>query len=280
MDISADLHTHSNASDGDLSPLELVTLAASRDLSTLALTDHDTLSGIQEAVRASTSHSLAIIPGIEISAEYGQGMLHILGYFSRYPQGLEESLQRVQEARRERIPKIIARLNASGIPLGEADVWKQARGAQVGRPHIAKALLQKGYVRTFDEAFEELLGRGKKAYVPKEKMSWQKAVDLVRIHGGLPVLAHPSTLGLDGHALATFLHEMATSGLAGIEAYYPEHSPDQVSLYLSLASDLDLVITGGTDFHGTARNHLFPGDHGLDDTLLEKFLRRLQTDEA
>jgi len=277
LHIVADLHTHSSISDGNLSPLELVALAASKGLTALALTDHDTLAGLHLALRSAESCTLRIIPGVEISAEYEPGMLHVLGYFPSYPQGLESALEQVQRARRERIPRIITRLNNIGMPITEAEVLQGARGAMAGRPHIARILVKKGYVKTYDEAFDGYLGTGKAAYVPKVKLTWEKTIHLIREHGGLPVLAHPYTLGLERGDLLSFTARLCAAGLAGIEVHYPEHTPDQISLYSDIASELNLVITGGSDFHGPERNSCMPGDFGIDAGLLDLFCKHLMT---
>jgi predicted metal-dependent phosphoesterase TrpH len=275
LQVCADLHTHSNASDGDLSPEAIVTQAASIGLSAIALTDHDTLSGVPRALNLMHEHGIKVIAGVEIGADYEPGMLHLLGYFKTYPDGLEVALKEVQTARKERIPKVIARLNALGCMLTEEEVMTEAGQAQVGRPHIAKALLKKGYVRSFDEAFDEYLGKGKKAYVPKEKMTWQKAISLLLRYGGLSVLAHPYTLSLSAKEEEGFIQVLKEAGLAGLEVHYPEHTPELTERYASLASRLGLMVTGGTDFHGPYRNGLSLGDYGLDKGLYSIFLSLL-----
>ena len=276
MEVTADLHTHSTASDGDFSPIQLVELAATKGLRAISLTDHDTLKGIPLALESGGRHAVHVIAGVEISAEYDPGMLHVLGYFPSYPGGLEDALTRVQTARRERVPRVVKKLNDLGIMLTEADIMEFAGDAQIGRPHIAKALLKKGYVHTFDEAFDEFLGKGKKAYVPKEKMTWEKAIGLIREHAGLPVLAHPCTLHLAEVDLKPFINGLRKSGLVGIEALYPDHTPEDTSLYLRMAQDLGLIITGGTDFHGTEYKAVSLGDFGIDSTFFEIFCTRLK----
>jgi 3',5'-nucleoside bisphosphate phosphatase len=249
--------------------------AASRGIAAIALTDHDTLSGVPGVFHLQDAHGLKVIAGIEISAEYDPGVLHILGYFPAYPDGLESALKQVQEARAQRIPKIIERLNALGFMLTEEDIKTDAAAAQIGRPHIAKALLKKGYVRSFDEAFDKYLGIGRKAYVPKEKMTWEKIIALIMHHGGLPVLAHPCTLSLGAQEEEAFINNLEKAGLAGLEVYYPDHTPEKTAHYENLASRLGLMVTGGTDYHGPVRNGLSIGDYGIDKELLELFLKRL-----
>jgi 3',5'-nucleoside bisphosphate phosphatase len=276
LQVTADLHTHSSASDGDLNPGQLVKLAASKGLTAISLTDHDTLTGIPMALESGSSHAVDVITGVEISAEYEPGMLHILGYFPVFPDGMEVDLERVQAARRERIPRIVRKLNDLGIMLTEEDIIELAGEAQIGRPHIAKVLLNNGYVRSFDEAFDEYLGKGKKAYVPKEKMTCEKAIGLIRNYRGLPVLAHPYTLHLADAALKSFIKDLRQWGLVGIEVYYPDHTPDDTSRYLHMAQELGLLITGGSDFHGADRKTVSLGDHGIDSTLLGSFREHLK----
>jgi 3',5'-nucleoside bisphosphate phosphatase len=275
LQVCADLHTHSNASDGDLSPEALIMQAATRGLTAIALTDHDTLSGVPQALNLRRDHGLKVIPGVEISADYEPGMLHILGYFPSYPDGIEIALREVQATRKERIPKVIAKLNALGCMLTEEDVMNGAGMSQIGRPHIAKAMLKKGYVQSFDEAFDTYIGKGKKAYVPKDKMTWKKAMSLIIRYGGLPVLAHPSTLSLNTWEAETFIIGLKEAGLAGVEVYYPDHTCQEIACYTSLATRLDLLITGGTDYHGPHRNGFSLGDYGLDKELLTIFLKGL-----
>jgi hypothetical protein len=275
LDIIADLHIHSTASDGELEPDRLVSLAVSKGLAAVSVTDHDTFAGIASAAESGNRHAIRVIPGVEISAEYEPGMLHILGYFPTYPAGMEYALAEVQKARRDRFPRIVKKLNELGIGLTEEDVVHVAGDAQIGRPHIAKALLKNGYVGSFDEAFDKYLSKGKKAYVPKEKMSWKDAVGLIRHHGGLPVLAHPLTLNLSEADLRAFIGEMKLMGLAGIEAHYPDHALAHTVLYMRIALDSGLIVTGGTDFHGPSRNAVNIGDKGIDSSLLKIFLDEL-----
>jgi predicted metal-dependent phosphoesterase TrpH len=273
--VTADLHTHSTASDGEFSPSDLVRLAVSRRMKAVSLTDHDTLKGIPGALEEGERLGIRVIPGIEIGAGFEPGKLHILGFFPEYPAEMEKELDVMQQARVVRVPRIIRKLNELGIMLTREDVVETAGDSQIGRPHIARALLKKGFVRTFDEAFDTYLRRGKKAYVPNEKVSWQDALRLIRLHGGLPVLAHPYTLNLSNEGLADLLREMKHAGLAGMEVFYPDHTPEQTAVYERLALRSGLLITGGTDFHGPLRNAVPVGDYGIDEERLEIFLDRL-----
>jgi hypothetical protein len=273
MQVHADLHAHTNASDGDLSPLELVALAKEKKLSALGITDHDTLMGVGEGLEAGGMYGIHIIPGVEISAIYDPGTLHILGYFRGYPVGLEMDLEYVQKGRSDRFPKIIEKLNAMGLKITLTDVTEIAGGAQIGRPHIAKALMKKGYVKDFDEAFDNYLAKGKPGYVEKKKLTCEKATMLINRHGGVPVLAHPFTLKLGDDDLKHFTLHLKQYGLMGIEVYYPEHTREQTRLYKSIAKALDLILTGGTDYHGSDRNGASLGDTGVDRGTLMTLLK-------
>jgi len=247
-----DLHTHSTASDGSLSPRELVRLAQERGLVAIALTDHDTIEGLPEAVAAGTEFGVEVIPGVEISARHPLGSMHILGYFLDYEsERLAASLAVLQQARADRNPQIVAKLNALGIPLTVERVAAISGGGQVGRPHIARALYEGGYVRSLQEAFDIYLGNRGKAYVSKFRFPPAEALAMIREARGVPVLAHPFTLGLHTpETLGPLLEELKVQGLAGLECYYPEHSPQQEAFYLNAARELGLLITGGSDFHG------------------------------
>ena len=247
-----DLHTHSTASDGSFTPAEVVRLAAARGLRAIALTDHDTIDGVAAAVAAGQALSVEVIPGVEISALFPGGSMHVLGYFVDYHNGrLDERLAVLKKARADRNPQIIAKLNALGVKITMAQVEQISGGGQVGRPHIARALLEHGYVRDIQEGFDRYLGNGAPAHVHKFRFPQKEAIAMIRQAQGIPVLAHPFTLGLgSAYALRNQLQDLKKLGLAGIEVYYSEHTPEQEALYLKLARELDMLITGGSDFHG------------------------------
>ena len=271
----ADLHVHTRASDGDLSPGEIVRLAGKRELLAVAITDHDTTIGALEGLQAGSELNVNVIPGIEISAVYNPGTLHMLGYFGRFPSDLEDDLERIQKGRLVRFPKIIERLNSLGLDVSIEDVSRIAGDAQIGRPHIAKALINKGYVKDFDDAFEKYLGKGKPAYVEKEKLTWEEAIALIKRHSGISVLAHPFTLELKGRDLKNLVFSMKEAGLSGIEVYYPEHTPEQIKLYKAIALKEGLILTGGSDFHTPDRGASI-GDCGIGEDNLKILLNNLK----
>ena len=245
-------------------PGEIVSKAASIGLGAVAITDHDTINGVPEAIRIGRETGIRVIAGVEISAVYNPGTMHILGYFQTLPDGFEKELQSVQAGRRKRLPKIIEKLNILGFTITRDDVSSIAGDAQIGRLHIAKALIEKGYVKDFKTAFSRYLAKGKPAYVEKEKMSIARSLSLIHEYGGLPVLAHPFTLELEAYELKLLVKQLKEAGLAGMEVFYPEHTKAQKKLYTTIARDLDLFMTGGTDYHGPGRNSISVGDFGID----------------
>jgi predicted metal-dependent phosphoesterase TrpH len=243
-----DLHIHSSASDGRLSPEEVVGESVRRGLSVIALTDHDTVSGVAPALAAARVFpELTVIPGVELSTDVPQGEVHILGYFIDYNDGeLLARLERMRNSRRERAQAMIAKLRDLGVSIDWSRVQEVAGEGSVGRPHLAQAMLEKGYVASLREAFDSYLGRGGPAYVERRKLTPAAAVELVLRVKGLPVLAHPLTVS-DPEALVI---ELKAAGLVGIEAYYKDYSAADIGELLSLAERHHLVVTGGSDYHG------------------------------
>lgn len=257
-----DLHTHSTASDGSYRPAEVVRLAKEAGLKAIALTDHDTTDGLAEALAAGDELGVEVIPGVEISTRHAGDTMHILGYFLDFHSGkLEERLAVLQQARKDRNPKIVAKLNALGIPITMQQVVGVSGGGQVGRPHIARALMEGGYVANLQQAFDIYLKNGGKAYVQKFRFPLREALDMIRQAQGVPVLAHPFTLALgSAGAIRELLQDLKANGLAGIEVFYADHSPEQEALYLRLARDLGLLVTGGSDFHGANKPEVTLGN--------------------
>jgi predicted metal-dependent phosphoesterase TrpH len=257
-----DLHAHSTASDGTVSPAGICSLAAERSLAAFALTDHDTLDGIPEALGASGGAVCGMpvfVSGVELSVNLVAGSsAHLLGYFPSAgaealcdrSSPLGRALERVRQARNKRNPAILERLGSLGFQIREEEVTSLAGGDVVGRPHIAQAMLNRGFVGSTREAFDRFLARGRPAYVERERLGETEALDLIRGAGGLPVLAHPGLLGREREALRSLIRSMRERGLGGVEAYYPRHSAELSAYLVELCSAEGLVVTGGTDFHG------------------------------
>jgi len=250
-----DLHAHSTFSDGSLHPAELIQLAVRTGLRAVALTDHDSTAGLpafREAARAAPDGFTAV-PGVELSADVQPGTMHILGYFidARRP-ALQRALERIRKSRDERNERMIEILRRRGMDLTMADVRACAGEHVVGRPHIAAAMLAKGCARSKADAFQRFLGKGCCAYVDRYRLAPADCVRLVRAAGGVAVLAHPLTLRLPPRRLRAAVRDLADAGLGGIEVYYPEHTPALRKQYLTLAEEFDLVVTGGSDYHGDA----------------------------
>ncbi len=253
-----DLHLHTTASDGVLSPSEIVRYAKAKGLQAIAITDHDTIDGCEEGLSEGERIGFEVIPGIEISAEYSPGSMHILGFFLdiHHPL-LNERLEYLQKARAERNPKMVAKLNQLGMEVTYEEVLKASGGGQVGRPHFANVLLEKKYVRNFQEAFERFLKKGAPAYVDKFRFTSKEALHFIHEAGGMAVLAHPNTLGVKRYSeLEKLALQLVDEGLKGIEVYYPEHSAVEVAQYKNLADRYSLLSTGGTDYHGIEKNGL------------------------
>lgn len=256
--VKIDLHIHSTASDGTLSPLEILNLAQSLNLGAISITDHDTIDGTKEALTIGIPPSLKFLTGVEISAYSPPsfsfpGSFHVLGYAINVDDSvLNQVLVTLQEARKNRNPRIIELLNRMGIELSLSEIRKEIGECQLGRPHIAKQMIKKGFVQSISEAFDKYLAKGKPAYVDKYRVDCDRAIEVILNAGGIPVLAHPVLLKIKNddvlEKLITSLKEM---GLKGIEAYYPEHTPDLIARYTEIANRHGLLITGGTDFHGS-----------------------------
>ena len=243
-----DLHIHSTASDGRLSPTEAVRKSAEAGLTVIALADHDTVDGIAPALEeAKTYPRLKVIPCVEISTDVPTGEVHILGYFIDYTHPeLEATLRRMRNSRQERAQGMIAKLGNLGLPIEWERVKKIAGSGSIGRPHLAQAMLEKGYITSIKEAFTMYIGWGGPAYVEREKMTPKEAVELILQANGLPVLAHPLTIN-DPEAMVI---ELKASGLVGIEAYYAGCTAEEIIRLVNLADRYGLIVTGGSDYHG------------------------------
>lgn len=247
-----DLHMHTIHSDGTLTPTELVTRAKSRELSCIALTDHDTVSGVREAQSAGKKHGVEVIAGVEVSVIFEPGTMHVLGYFIDIEnKKLLKGLESIQEARRQRNPKIIECLNQLGMDITLEEVEKASGGDQVGRPHFAKVMVAKGYVKSPEEAFKKYLGKGCPAYIDKRKVTSKEAIQMIREAGGVASLAHPKQLKVpQGEVFEVEIKKLADEGLSGVEVYSSCQSPAEAAYYKKIANRFGLTVTGGSDFHG------------------------------
>jgi hypothetical protein len=257
-----DLHTHSTASDGTLRAAEVVARADAANLAALALTDHDTTSGLAEARAASAARpGLRFVPGVEVSARYSPGTMHILGLgIDENSEALRNLLAGFIDARDQRNPRILARLHELGIDMGMEDVQAAAESFEPGRPHvigrmhIAEAMRVKGHAASIQDAFARYLSNGGAAFVDKERLEPQEVIQGIIAGGGVAVLAHPVHLEIgDGQELEDYVRRLAGWGLGGVEVYHSDHSDQQTRRYLDLARRLGLMVTGGSDFHGSAK---------------------------
>jgi len=252
-----DLHVHSTASDGTLTPAEIIELAHQTHLAAIAITDHDTLKGVREALATPIPTGLRFLTGIEISTSPPlsfsiSGSIHMLGYGIRVDDSaLNDALGKMLDSRNNRNPRIIAKLNALGVAITDDDVRKEAGDSQLGRPHIASCLVKNGDAVDIQDAFDRYLGTGKPAYVNRYRIPAAQVISLIRAAGGIPVLAHPELYGLpDFGAIRELVNVLAKDGMMGLEVYYPEHTVEVTNHMADLARESGLLMTGGTDFHG------------------------------
>ncbi len=261
-----DLHIHSTASDGSFTPTEIINMAISKSINAIAITDHDTIDGVKEVIEAGIPHNLEFITGLEISAQplpgYGDdGSIHILGYgFSIYDRQINITLEKLREARANRNPLILERLQQLGFALTMDEVIAISGSGQIGRPHIAKAMVEKGYASSFDDAFDRYLGKGKPAYIDKFRLSCMDAIKIITEAGGVPVLAHPGLIKIDNpsypnryYPIEYFISQLIGMGLMGIEVFHTDHCEEQSRYFAKLAQKKGLLMTGGSDFHGTMK---------------------------
>jgi len=239
-----DLHIHSTASDGEYAPAEIVGMACSLGLEIIAITDHDTVGGIDEAMEAAQRSGLDFIPGVEINAESKDESIHILGYYIDHRnESLLAELTKLSHSREWRARRVLEELAALGMPLKWDRLLEISGGSLIGRPHIAEAMVEQGYVSTIREAFDDYLGRGMPGYVQRPRLAPEEAIDLILSAGGVPVLAHP--LGV-----LHLLPGLLGAGLAGLETYYSGYSVEDIRVIASEARRHGLITTGGSDYHG------------------------------
>ena len=253
-----DFHTHSTASDGDLTPTELAAGAARAGLTGLALTDHDTVDGLEEFLEAARTRGLIAVGGVEISLEH-PGTMHLLGYNVAGGPAVPAALSRLKAFRLERNRAMHAKLVQLGYDLDWEELSAKSGGGQLGRPHFAALLIEKGYFAAWEEVFDQLLGKGRPGYIDKKRFSPEEGLAVIRGAGWAPVLAHPVTLGLTPAQWPDFLADLRAKGLLGLEVRHPSLSDDETEFFLGLARRFELIPTAGSDFHGAAKP-----DIGLD----------------
>jgi predicted metal-dependent phosphoesterase TrpH len=243
-----DLHIHTTASDGRFSPEEIVRKAVELGLEVIALADHDSVDGIGQALKAAKKFpQLRIIPAVEVSTDVPDGEVHVLGYFIDYTNSeLAEELARFRNSRERRAQKMVAKLAGMGVHIDWQRVQEIAGDGSMARPHIAQAMLEKGYITSIKEAFDKYIARDGPAYVEREKLTPVEAVALIVRTNGLPVMAHPFTVPDP----ETLIGEMEVAGLIGIEVYYNGYTADEINRLVSLADQHGLLTTGGSDYHG------------------------------
>ncbi|KPK96795.1 MAG: hypothetical protein AMJ95_12275 [Omnitrophica WOR_2 bacterium SM23_72] len=272
----ADLHLHTVYSDGTYTPEQLVRESQKVGLSAIAVVDHDTVEGILPVIEAARDEDLEVLPGIELSAEYEDSEVHILGYLLDYQnEELKARLDILKRNRFERIYKITDKLKAIGLSLNPQTVFDVAGRGTVGRLHVARAMAKEGLVENVFEAFQKYIGDKGPAFVLGFKFSPKEAIQLITDTGGIPVLAHPYTIP-DDRIILKFIEY----GLMGLEAYYPEHSQSMINFYLELARNNHLLVTGGSDCHGDAKSEVKIGSLRVPYELVEKLKEaKLSTDK-
>jgi len=270
-----DLHIHTTASDGTLTPEEIIDMAVEIGLKGIAISDHDTVAGLGQARQYldTTSYSLDFIPAIELNTDAGEDEVHILGYFID-PKNvtLNQRLQEIHTARYHRAVQMVSRLQESGIKITFEQVQALAKGELIARPHIARVLVNSNYAATIKEAFVEYIGRGRPGYVPRYKFLPDEAIELIKNAGGIAVLAHPGLIR-DKNKVITIIN----SGIEGLEVFYPEHSPEQIDELLELVRHHRLLITGGSDYHGpdSTESRSNMGSAGVSKQLVDQIKLRL-----
>ena len=263
---SVDLHVHTNFSDSTLSPAEVVDYAVSAGLKAVAITDHDVVEAISIVEQLGQKRGLEVVPGVELTADSEGTEIHILGYFIDYTQSwFLDKLKEICQVRHERIHRIVEKLKDLGVDLQARDIFEYAGQGSAGRVHVAKVMVEQGYVNNFNEAFNKFISNSGPAYVSKYNLSPAEAIDLIRQAKGVPVLAHPYIMG-DDDAIPDY----AAQGLMGIEAFHLTHSPNVREYYKNIAQKHNLVVTGGSDCHGLAKGEVYIGKVRVDYSVVEE----------
>jgi hypothetical protein len=268
----ADLHIHSTASDGSWTPWEVVKTAEEKGFSCIALADHDTVDGIEEALEAGFERGIEVIPAVEFSTLYDGGEVHILGYcIDRNNQNLRAELKKVSDARYNRGKGMVQKLQNLGIDISWQEVQEIAKGGSVGRPHIARVLLEKGYIESIGDAFTgEYIGNGGRAYVERYEISPEKAIQLIKAAGGIPVLAHPGFFKKLSRLEKEDITYLVEQGVQGIEVWHTKHSEEDTRFYQNIALEMELLLTGGSDCHGGNGDEVLMGQIKLPYVYVER----------
>lgn len=254
MEKYIDLHTHSTCSDGTLTPAEVVKLAKNKGLSAIALTDHDTIDGLKEAVEAGKKYGIEVITGIEFSVT-GNAPMHMLGLnFSMDCPAITDTLDELVRNRETRNIQVTEKLRELGFDVSIEEMLEFSTSNVTGRSQIARVMMKKGYVSTVKEAFEKYLGFGKPAYIKRKSLTPEKAIEIIKKSGGKAILAHLNQIGKTDEELCVLLRHLKEFGLDGIEGYYTEYTDDMNERYRKMADDLGLLLSGGSDFHGANKD--------------------------
>ncbi|MBN1880136.1 PHP domain-containing protein [bacterium] len=279
-----DLHVHTSASDGTYTPAEVITEASRSGLMIIAITDHDTLAGLDDAEIQGHQLGIRVIRGIELSAEYKNQSVHMLGLGLAKPDtSFAETLQLIHHGRLQRNPRIVRNLNQLGYDITMDDVRSFADGDIIGRIHIAQAMMHRGYVDNIDEAFHRFIGRGKPAYEERFRLSVEDAVEMIHRIEGLAIVAHPGLLS-GGDDLPTLRHrvsEFRDMGIDGVETHYPTHDEYYFTKIVQVTREFDLLESGGSDYHGLVKSNQLgfgSGNHPITTDYLHPLLERLGID--
>ena len=247
-----DLHTHTNASDGILPPGELVKLAISKGVEVLAISDHDTVDGIQQALPYMVGKDIELIAAVELGIEYKSGTFHLVGLFIDWQNAdLKNKLSWLAERHSTRAERMVEDLAANGINISMEEVLKEVGKGVAGKPHIARVLIKHRFAKDMSSVFKSFLEEGLPGYIPKDKMNFEEAISLIKKAGGIGILAHPASLNIkDRDTFLSFISKLADKGLDGLEAYSEMHTPEMTDFYIQAAKSLNLLVSGGSDYHG------------------------------
>ena len=272
-----DLHLHTTHSDGTLNPTELVDLCAGNGLRVIAISDHDSTEGVAEAQDAAVRHGIEVIPAIELSTDVPDNEIHMLGYFvDMEDTGFQDLLRSFRAGREDRGREMVERLCKLGLEIAWEEVERIADGAAVGRPHIAQAMIERGYVSEWQEAFERYIGRTGPAYVERTRLEPEEAVQVLLDNGALPVMAHPLYYEReDTQILRGIVSQLKDAGMVGLEVHYGEFSGEEIQMLANIAAELDLIPCGGSDYHASGKpGEIIPGEAGPPMSVVESLRAR------